>query len=285
LLATWAIATEVRTSFLQSRLFSRLARDMSFAVGSGASAAIAFPKYGPYDERLDYAELPRFVASLQQHHFPIAQQARWSPSLRKFVEAGGYAVYHEKERAGLALYDRAGALLYRATYPERSYANYASIRPLIVASLSFIEDRDLFAPDEPDRNPAVEWARFGLAVAGRLAGVVDHRLRAGGASTLATQLEKFRHSPEGRTPGVIEKLRQMMTASIHAYLDGSDTLAERSRIITAYLNSEPLGSRAGYGEVIGVPDALWRWYGTDLAEADRVLIKPGDDPDRAGTQG
>ena len=247
---------------------------MSFTLGTGHSAAIVFPKYGPYDERLGYAELPRFVASLQQHHFQIAQQARWSPSLRKFVEAGGYAVYHEKQRAGLALYDRAGALLYRSTYPERSYPNFASIPPLIVSSLSLIEDRDLFAPDEPDRNPAVEWARFGLAVAGRLGGVFDHRLRAGGASTLATQLEKFRHSPDGRTPGVIEKLRQMVTASIHAYLNGPGTLAERHRIITAYLNSEPLGSRAGYGEVIGVPDALWRWYGTDLAEADRVLTAP-----------
>src|SRR5262249_9018471 len=30
-------------------------------------------------------------------------------------------------------------------------------------------------------------------------------------------------------------------------------------------------SRPGYGEVIGVPEALWIWYGTDQAEATRVL--------------
>ena len=79
------------------------------------------------------------------------------------------------------------------------------------------------------------------AAAGRIAGVIDRRFRAGGASTLATQTEKFRHSPAGRTPGGIEKLRQMVTASAHAYLDGPNTEVARRRIMTAYLNSEPLG--------------------------------------------
>jgi hypothetical protein len=41
-----------------------------------------------------------------------------------------------------------------------------------------------------------------------------------------------------------------------------------------YLNSTPLGARPGYGEVIGVPEALWIWYCTDLAEANRVLTTP-----------
>ena len=27
----------------------------------------------------------------------------------------------------------------------------------------------------------------------------------------------------------------------------------------------------GYGEVIGVPEALWIWFGTDYAEATKVL--------------
>src|SRR5579883_2457285 len=265
----WGIAVEIRTSFLQSLIFSRLARSMSFAAGEGPSAAIIFPKYGPYDERLGYAELPRFTASLEADHFAIAKQARWSPQLLAFVKDGGYAVYHEKERAGLVLYDRHGRLLYRATYPERSYPDFAAIPPIVVNSLSFIEDRDLFAAGAPERNPAIDWPRFALAVAGRIAGVINHRWRAGGGSTLATQLEKFRHSPErhpaidwprfalavagriagvinhrwragggstlatqlekfrhspeGRTPDPAEKLRQMLTASVHAYLDGRDT--------------------------------------------------------------
>ena len=86
--------------------------------------------------------------------------------------------------------------------------------------------------------------------------------------------EKFRHSPGGRTPGVGEKFRQMLTASARAYRDGPDTRAARRQIVTAYLNSEPLASRPGYGEIIGVPEALWLWYGTELAEANRVLTAP-----------
>ena len=279
------VAAETRTSFLQSHIFSRLTRDMSFSLAAGPSGAIAFPKYGPYDERLGYAELPRFIGALQGRQFVIARQARWSPALEDFVKNGGYAIYHEKERAGLRLFDRDGAPLYRVSYPEHTYADFASIPPLVTASLSFIEDRDLFEPGEPDRNPAVDWDRFALALAGRAAGVVDRRLRAGGASTLATQIEKFRHSPDGRTPGSIEKLRQMLTASAHAYLDGQNTVLARRRIMAAYLNSEPLGSRPGYGEVIGIPEAMWRWYGTDLAEADEILTMPAQTPGELARKG
>jgi membrane peptidoglycan carboxypeptidase len=113
-----------------------------------------------------------------------------------------------------------------------------------------------------------------LAAAGRLAGLVDRRWRKGGASTLATQTEKFLHSPSGRTPDIAEKLRQMTTAALRAYRDGPDTTLTRRRIVATYLNAEPLGSRPGYGEINGVPEALWRWYGTGLTEADRVLNAP-----------
>ncbi len=281
----WGIAAEARTSFLQSRIFSHLARKMTFLVGPGPSNTVLFPTDGPYDRRLGYVELPGFIRALGQDHFTVASQARWSPALERFVEDGGYAIYREKTRAGLQLFDRDGAPLYRARYPERSYRDFASIPPLVVASLSYIEDRDLLAPRDPRRNPAVDWDRFMLAAAGRVAGVVDRRFRAGGASTLATQTEKFLHSPDGRTPDVSEKLRQMVTASMRAYLDGPDTMAARRHIATTYLDAEPLGSRAGYGEIIGLPEAMWQWYGTDLAEADRVLTSPAATPAQLARKG
>ena len=124
-----------------------------------------------------------------------------------------------------------------------------------------------------------------LAVAGRIASVVDRRFREGGASTLATQIEKFRHSPGGRTPGVGEKLRQMLTASAHAYRDGPDTTAARREIVTTYLNSTPLGSRPGYGEVIGVPEALWIWFGTDFGGGRPGADHAGQDQGATGAQG
>ncbi|MGH7046759.1 MAG: transglycosylase domain-containing protein [Stellaceae bacterium] len=277
-LLAWIIVTEARTSFFESRIFSHLARGMTFSVAAGPSDAILFPKGGPYDERLGYAELPHFIGALRRDHFVVSRQARWSPTLEHFVEDGGYAIYREKTQAGLQLFDRHGAPLYRARFPQQIYPDFASIPPLVIASLTHIEDRDLLAPDDPRRNPAVDWDRFMLAVAGRIAGVVNHRFRAGGASTLATQTEKFLHSPAGRTNDISEKLRQMVTASTRAYLGGPDTMAARRHIVTTYLDTEPLGSRPGYGEIIGVPDALWQWYGTDLAEADRVLTAPATTP-------
>jgi membrane peptidoglycan carboxypeptidase len=267
----WVLAAEARTSYLQSRIFSDLTRGMSFAVRPGPSHNVRFPEWGPYDERLGYAKLPGFIASLSADRFTVQRQAEWSDALVRFVDQGNYAIYGEKPRVGLKLFDRDGDPLYRVSYPRRAYTHFATIPPLVVDSLLFIEDHDLLDPQNPRRNPAVEWNRLALAVAGRIAGLVDRRFRKGGASTLATQTEKFRHSPGGRTVGIGEKLRQMITASARAYRNGPDTTATRRQIITAYLNSEPLGSLPGYGEIIGVPEALWLWYGTDLAEADQLL--------------
>ena len=143
--------------------------------------------------------------------------------------------------------------------------------PVITATLSFIEDRHLFDPGSAERNPAIEWKRLGLAVAGRIGGVVAPQLRQGGGSTLATQIEKFRHSPRGLTSGVGEKMRQMLTASARAYMSGRNTSRRRQEIITTYLNATPLAAMPGYGEVIGVPEALWVWLGTDYEEATKIL--------------
>jgi membrane peptidoglycan carboxypeptidase len=270
----WGAATEGRTSYLQSRLLSRLTANTRFAVQPGPNETIRFPKGGPYDERLGYAQLPSFVDRLNARHFVVARQARWSAAMEGFADQGGYAVYGEKTRAGLEVFDRDGNALYRASHPERAYGDFASIPPLVIDSLLFIEDHDLLDAENPQRNPAVEWGRFMLAVVGRVASVVDRRFREGGASTLATQIEKFRHSPGGRTPGIVEKFRQMMTASARAYRHGHETKTARREIITAYLDSTTLASRPGYGEVIGLPEALWIWYGTDLAEANRLLSVP-----------
>src|SRR5947207_4089892 len=63
----------------------------------------------------------------------------------------------------------------------------------------------------------------------------------------------------------------MRTASARAYSRRADTMARRKEIITTYLNSTPLSSMPGYGEVIGVPEAMWIWFGTDYNEANKVL--------------
>src|SRR5579875_3759044 len=155
----------------------------------------------------------------------------------------------------------------------------------VANALTTIEDRYLLDTNEPLRDPAVQWNRFLLAAAGRIAGLIDRRWRRGGASTLATQIVKFRDSPLGITESVGEKLRQMLTAAADAYRHGPNTIEARRRILETYLNSTPLASRPGYGEIIGVPEALWVWYGTDLAEANRVLSEPATTPQALARKG
>jgi membrane peptidoglycan carboxypeptidase len=262
---------EMRTSSLQANFFSKEASQLAFALKPGPSNSILFPGGGPYDQRLGYSGLPQYLARLRARHFAITQQVRQSVALRQVVASQGYAVYRDKQKAGLLLRDRTGAPFYSAQFPEHSYDSFDAVPPIVVRSLLFVEDRFLLETRYPHYNPAIEWKRFAQAGAGWVAGWVDPHLRRGGASTLATQIEKFRHSPGGRTQNVREKLRQMEAASLRAYLDGPDTLAARKGIVTDYLNSTLLGSRPGYGEVIGIADGLRVWYGTDFSKANSLL--------------
>ena len=266
-----AVYAESRTSYLEALLFSHLNVGMNVALQPGPNQSIRFPKSGPYDERLGYSALPDFIASLTERRYTVDNSARWSPRLASFVNEGAFPIYPEKDQAGLRIFDRNGERLYGAQFPERTYKTFAAIPPLLVQSLLFIEDRYLLDQRHPEHNPAIEWNRLALAAAGRAASLVAPHLRQGGGSTLATQIEKFRHSPRGLTGGVGEKFRQMLTASARAYSRGSDTTTRRKEIITTYLNSTPLSSMPGYGEVIGVPEALWIWFGTDYTEATKVL--------------
>jgi hypothetical protein len=70
-----------------------------------------------------------------------------------------------------------------------------------------------------------------------------------------------------------EKLRQMGTASLRAYLDGPNTLPMRKKTVMAYLNTVPLAAAPRFGEVHGVGDGLWAWYGLDFAEINKTLSR------------
>ena len=262
---------------LNSLFFHRAVADLRFEIRPGASPAVLFPRAGPYDRRLGYADMPSLIQRLKARNFEIVRQAVQSSALLRFTDAVGYAVYHEKSQAGLMLKDSAGRTLEAASYPSAVYRHFEEIPPLLINTLRFIEDRELLDPKDPYRNPALEWRRFAWAAAGRLGGIVNPRLRHGGASTLATQIEKYRHSPDGRTENVTEKMRQIVTATARAYLDGFETTAAQREIVTAYLDSTPLGSRPGYGEVIGLGDAMSAWFGVDLAEVNRLLSHPASD--------
>jgi membrane peptidoglycan carboxypeptidase len=275
LLVAGAVWFETQTSLLQSMLFSRWAGEMSYRVVNGPSPRIRFPAGGPYDTRLGYSQIPQYVANLKARGFTITKQADSTPALDRFAARHGYSLYNEKTTSGLQLRDRNGKLLYAATYPERYYQNFNQIPQLVVATLLFIENHTLLETSHPYQNPAVEWQRFLHAAGGQVASMLGHHQQtAGGGSTLATQIEKYEHEPEGRTQGVFDKLLQMTAATTRAYMNGPNTIEARKRVVTDYVNSTPLSSRPAYGEVIGIADGLKVWFGTDFDTANRILSQP-----------
>src|ERR1041385_5304642 len=72
------ILFEARTSQLQARVLSWIAARLSYSMGSGPSATIAFPSGGPFNEERGYAKLPGFSRRLKNSGFRITSQARLS---------------------------------------------------------------------------------------------------------------------------------------------------------------------------------------------------------------
>ncbi|MFZ3286321.1 MAG: transglycosylase domain-containing protein, partial [Telluria sp.] len=281
-LFTWALVQEMRSSALQAEFFSSLVKKLKYTVEPGPSASIRFPSDSPYDERLGYARLPLYLDRLGARNYEISAQARLSPKMTELADMGLFATYREKTKVGLAILDCRSQPLFTARYPERFYERFDAAPALLVKSLLFIENRELLDPTYPKRNPAVEWDRFSKAVFDKSLQIFsgDDKRSAGG-STLATQIEKYRHSPDGRTGSLSEKLRQMASATLRAYRDGPDTTAARRQIVIDYLNTVPLSAKPGYGEVNGIGDGMWVWYGRDFASVNRTLKGRIDNPDAA----
>jgi membrane peptidoglycan carboxypeptidase len=275
--AAYALVEEVRSSRWQARQLSEFNGELGFQLQGGPTDQVRYPGDGPYDLRLGYTQLPMFVDRLRRQGYAVQSQARMSPRMISLAERGIFPTYHEKNQGGLELVDCRAQPMFATRYPQRGYDGFDAVPPLLVQALLFIENRELLDADTPQRNPAVEWDRLGkaaLSLGLRLVG----DSRSPGGSTLATQIEKYRHSPDGRTDGVRDKLRQMASASLRAYIDGPDTMARRKQIVVDYINTVPLAAKAGFGEVNGLGDGLWAWYGRDFDEVNRLLTDTGEEP-------
>ena len=275
----WLVGDEVQTSRWQAAWLSGRVAGLQPVLEAGPNPGFRAPGAGPFDQRLGYHRLPQQVQRLTEQGFAVTAQARMAPRMVEFIDAGLFAPYREKTQAGLDLRDCRGQLLAATRYPQRVYQRFEAVPPLLVDALLFIENRELLDPRFPQRNPAIEWDRLTKAVADRALRWLDPSHAAAGGSTLATQIEKYRHSPEGRTDAPSEKLRQMASASLRAYLDGDNTLARRRQIVVDYLDTVPLSAQAGFGEINGIGDGLWAWYGRDFDALNRLLVAgsvPGD---------
>ncbi|MEN8161980.1 MAG: transglycosylase domain-containing protein, partial [Myxococcota bacterium] len=276
----WLVAREAKTSALQARLLTALNERVATTLVAGPSPDFRAPEHGPYDRRLGYVRLPEWTRRLVHDGFRVTEQTRFSPVLLQLDALGVSPPYREKTRTGLTVRDRRGNAIFAALEPRRGYADYAAIPPLVRDTLLFVENRELLVP-EARRNPAVEWDRLAHAVLFQLGGG-DGEGRGPGGSTLATQMEKYRHSPGGRTHSPFEKLRQIGSASLRAYREGDDTTAVRQAILLDYLNSLPLAAVPGRGEVLGLAAGLEAWYGADFDRTNELLVAWVDPRDGAG---
>ncbi|MBD1588061.1 transglycosylase domain-containing protein [Pseudomonas typographi] len=273
----YAARQEMYNSRLQAREFSRLAASLGWQLRPGASDAVVYPSNGPFDERLGYSHLGAFLERLQKRNYQVLEQVRFSSALQRYANRGLFVPYPEKPQAGLHINDCRGVPIYDFKYPLQLYKQFGDIPPLVVNSLLFIEDRNLLDARRPTLNPAVDWPRFAKAAWSQVAHALGLPGQSAGGSTLATQLEKYRHSPGGLTDSGPEKLRQMFSASVRAYQNGPNTLKARQNVVRDYLNSVPLSAVPGHGEVHGLAEGLRVWYGADFDKTNVILSSQGDD--------
>ncbi|MFK3797771.1 transglycosylase domain-containing protein [Pseudomonas sp. NPDC088444] len=281
----FAVFSEVHSSKLQAREFSQFADHLSYTVEPGASDEILYPGDGPFDKRLGYSALGEFLPRLLKRDYRITEQSRFSPELLSYAKRGFFVPYQEKSQSGLTIADCRGDALYQFTYPQQLYSTFTSIPPVLVNSLLFIENRDLLNTQQPMANPAVDWPRFLKAAVSQVAKLVGLPGQSAGGSTLATQLEKYRHSPDGLTQSGGEKIRQMISASVRAYQPGPETLEARQRVVRDYLNSVPLSAVPGHGEVHGMAEGLRVWYGADFDKTNQLLASAAKDAKTLAAQG
>ncbi len=266
------VKKEVQTSKYQARYLSEISKQLSSELKPGHSSAIRYPDHGPYDQRLGYTLLSDEITRLEKSGYSVTTQAAISPMMTRLVDDYGlFPIYQEKTRAGLRIVDRSNQTIFSAIYPGYGYPDFNAIPPLVLNTLLFIENRELLDETNKNINPAVEWDRLGFAALQMMARKLGADINVPGGSTLATQLEKYRHSPDGYTESIVEKFRQMGSASLRAYIQGPDTREMRRQIALAYLNSMPLAATAKVGEVHGLGDGLSAWFGADFNVVNQLL--------------
>jgi len=274
-------AYELIASPFQAMVLAGYGKRLTFELAPGENPGLRTPVAGPYDIRLGYVDLPGYITRLKEQGFEVRAQARLSPEMERIHERGLFLPYRAKTVAGLTLLDCRSQPMFTSMHPRQAYADFDAIPAVIANTLLFIENRELLDPNHPQRNPAVEWDRLGQAVFEKMLQAIDPSRNVPGGSTLATQIEKFRHSPDGLTMTVMDKLRQMVSASLRAYLDGEDTRATRRRIVRDYLNSVPLAAAPGFGEVNGIGDGLHAWFGLDFEAVNALLAQTVPTPESA----
>ncbi|MBJ91298.1 MAG: glycosyl transferase family 51 [Alteromonadaceae bacterium] len=266
-----AIYQESRNHFYQSAFWHWYSNKLTYQVKDSATEQIHYPAAGPFDQRFGYSRLPVWIEKLQQSGFRLTAQTEFSPALMQYAQLGFYPPYTEKQSAGLLVNSCQQQTLYSHQAPAMQFDDLTKVAPLIIQSLLFVEDRTLLTPEHVQANPVLNLPRLGAAVWSQLQRAAGIPAAAAGGSTLATQLEKYRHSPQGFTSDVADKFRQLVSASVRAYQQSPDTSMARQRIVLDYINTVPLAATPAYGEVNGMAEGLYAWFGAEPLKVSRLL--------------
>ena len=272
---------EIRTSVLQSWIFTRTNKRISLQLAAGRSSRIEFPRRAPFDDRRGYSKIPEFQSRLEKSGYQVTAQARQSETLANLISRGIAPPYPEPTETGMivrgihAADGGKDAPLFQYAQSDFLFKRINDIPPLLVRTLLFLENRDLDRPAASWQNPVIEWDRMVKAALYYIGAKLYLPVPVQGGSTLAVQLEKFRHSPHGRTDTPAEKLRQVLSASLKAYRAGKNTRAWRERIVVDYFNTVPLAAAPGYGEIHGLGEGLYAWFGTEMRDALSAVTEPG----------
>lgn len=264
---------ELHTSYYSAPKISQYASTLTYQLQQGPAKQVVYPQAGPFDERHGYSRLPELLKRLQERNFNITAQAEFSPALQHYASQGFFPPYREKVQSGLFLADCRNQTLFDFNYPQRVYRDPRDIPTMVAHSLLFIENRNLLQMPAM-ANPVMDWPRFVMAALSQAGKIVGMGGQSAGGSTLATQIEKFRHSPMGLTQSFRDKAIQIISGTIRVYQQGVNTMGMRTRIVQDYLNTVPLSSAPGHGEVHGIGDALWAWFGSDFDRANQLLRQP-----------
>ena len=278
LLIVACLFIEIQTSVVQSWIFTSTNRRIFYSLQAGRSHEISFPHSAPFDDRRGYSKLLTYQSRLESEGYRVTSQARQSETMLTLLEHGISPPYTERPDAGLEIRGVDGAPLFRYAQGDFLFQKIDDVPPLLVKSLLFLENRDLDRPATSWQNPVIEWDRTLKAAFYYIGAKLGLPVPVQGGSTLAVQLEKFRHSPNGRTESPLEKLHQLIGASLKAYQEGPNTRAWRERIIVNYLNTVPLAAAPGYGEIHGLGEGLYAWFGMRLPNVVAALNEHENSP-------